>query len=59
MGTFDKNLIRAAAVLIILWALWSFLGGPTWLGLLIEANRRAAVAEQQLQQMRNDGGRKQ
>ena len=52
MTTFDKNLIRAASILMILWALWSFLGGPTWLGLLIQANQRAAVAEEQLRQGR-------
>lgn len=49
MSAFDKNLIRAAAILLILWAVWSFLGGPTWLGLLINANQRVAVLEQKLQ----------
>lgn len=52
MTTFDKYFLRGVGVLVVLWTLWSFLGGPTWLGLLINANQRAAVAEQRLEQLK-------
>ena len=48
MNTFDRILVRIAAISVLTWVLWSFLGGPTWLGLLINANQRAAALEQQV-----------
>ena len=48
MSMFDKVLVRIAAISILTWVLWSFLGGPTWLGLLINANQRAGALEQQV-----------
>ena len=48
MNTFDRILVRIAAISVLTWVLWSFLGGPTWLALHINANQRAAALEQQV-----------